>query len=316
MKKLKTTYSILIFLMINTGIFAQTGPVSPCVDCEQFTTKTEPFNGTWYNPDQSGTGFSIDVQNGILFGTYYGYDEQGKAIWLTFVGDLVPSDEPNVMWTVDTDLLQFENGNAFNQDYTAPMATNYQGQIHLKFTQKNHALFSVNNGEEQNIVPIIFGMPASANFPEQTSYRFPELEGVWTLTYHFKSATSTTEVPFVPPEPFSIISQTIVIPKKTIADSDGDGIDDVIYGLHTFDAYPDFHIIGRISCGIKPINDDLSGPSCELIDDRGLFGDIENKPRYKLSIGGLGAFRIFGEHEDGHTFEAIKINSKNYAFFE
>jgi len=318
MKKINTIYSILVLLMINTGIFAQTlnGPVSPCVDCEQFTTRTEPFNGTWYNPDQSGTGFSIDVQNGTLFGVYYGYDEQGKAIWLTFVGDLVPSDEPNVMWTVDTDLLQFENGNAFNQGYSAPMTTNYQGQIHLKFTQKNHALFSVNNGEEQNIVPIIFGMPASAEFTEQTSYQFPELEGVWSFIYHFKSSKSVDDRPFIPVEPFSIISQTVVIPKKSIADSDADGIEDVIYRVLAFDAYPNFHIIGQISCGIKSMDEDFTGPSCVFIDDRGLFGDIENKPRYNFSLGGLGAFRIFGEHEDGHTFEMIKINSKHYNFFE
>ena len=60
------------------------------------------------------------------------------------MGDLVPSDEPNVMWIVDADLLQFENGNAFNQTYATPNNTEYQEQIHLKFTQKNHALFSVN----------------------------------------------------------------------------------------------------------------------------------------------------------------------------
>ncbi len=46
----------------------------------------------------------------------------------------------------------------------------------------------------------------------------------------------------------------------------------------------------------------------------GLFGDISNQPRYKMSVGGLGAFRLFGEHEDGHTFEAIKINSESYNF--
>ncbi len=291
---------------------AQLGPVSPCVDCESFTKRTEPFNGMWYNPDQSGTGFAIDVQNGTLFGAYYGYDENGKQIWLTFVGDLVPSDEPNIMWTLDSDLTQFENGNNFNAQYNQPSQTDYDGQISLKFTQKNHALFSVNGGEQQNIVPIIFGMPNSVDFPEQTSYKFPELEGVWTFVYHYKSSNTS---PFVPPEPFSIRSESIVINKKRFADYDDDGIEDLVYSLFSFFFYPDFHPIGNIVCSIKSEDGSETGPSCKFIDDRGLFGDIENKPQYKMSIGGLGAFRLFGEQQDGHTFEAIKINSKHYNFF-
>ena len=313
MKNLKNI--IILFSLMSFSAIAQIGPVSPCVDCENFTKRTEPFNGMWYNPEQSGTGIGMDVQNGKLFGAYYGYDEQGKQIWLTFVGDLVPSDEPNIMWTIDADLLQFENGNAFNQAYAAPNTTDYQGQIHLKFTQKNHALFRVNNGQEQNIVPIIFGIETNADFPEQTSYQFPELEGVWTFVYHFKS-TGLGADPFVPVEPFSIVSQTVVITRKRYGDGNHDGIEsDVIYGLTTFDAYPNSHIIGQIICSMKEVDNLISGPSCEFKDARGLLGDIENKPSYHMSLGGLGAFRLYGEHEDGHTFEAIRINAKHYAFF-
>ena len=313
MKNLKII--ILLLSLLSLSVVAQVGPVIPCDDCESYTKRTEPFNGMWYNPDQSGTGIGIDVQNGKLFGAYYGYDEQGKAIWLTFVGDLVPSDEPNIMWTIDANLLQFENGNGFNQDYSQPNTTDYQGSIHLKFTQKNHALFSVNDGEQQNIVPIVFGVPTSVDFPEQTSYQFPELEGVWTFVYHFKS-TGLGANPFVPVEPFSILSQTIVISKKRYADGNDDGIDDdVVYYLDAFDAYPDFHPIGSIVCSLKEVDNALAGPSCEFLDWRGLLGDIENKPSYHMSLGGLGAFRLYGEHEDGHTFEAIKINSKHYAFY-
>ncbi len=303
MKKLNIFNSILILLMINTGIFAQTliGPVSPCVDCEQFTVRTEPFNGTWYNPEQSGTGFSIDVQNGKLFGVYYGYDEQGKAIWLTFVGDLVPSDEPNVMWTVDADLLQFENGNAFNQNYSAPNTTEYQEQIHLKFTQKNHAIFSVNNSEEQNIVPIIFGMPASVDFPEQTSYQFPELTGLWTMVYYFNVEDT--------PEQFTTTSVVYSISSKKSRDVDGDGIEDIYYTIIQY--YGDQVINGDIVCKVAENNGQIQGPECTYID-RFLITATQKIPRYRIPIGGLGAFRFFGEADDGSTVEAIKINSKDY----
>lgn len=311
MKNLKTTILLFGIFSLNTYAESLSGPESPCIDCENFTQRTEPFNGTWYNPEQSGTGFSVDVQNGTLFGVYYGYDEQGKQLWLTFVADLVPSDQPNIMWTIDAELQQFESGNSFNTDYILPEVTDYLGSIHIDFTQKNHALLSVNNGEAQNIVPIIFGMPKSADFAEQTSYQFPELEGVWTFVYHYNSNVSV-----VPVEPFSIISESIVIPKKILADRNGDGIEDINYSILRFDNYPSFHLVGNIICGIKSENDTVTGPSCEFVDDRGLFGDVQNKPVFKMSIGGIGAFRLFGEHEDGHTFEGIKINSKHYNFFE
>ncbi len=311
LNKLITTMILTLIMSVSVSVFAQSGPISPCVDCESFTQRTEPYNGTWYNPEQSGTGFSVDVQNGKVFGVYYGYDEQGKQLWLTFVADLVPSNEDNVMWTIDAELQQFENGNSFNTNYIFPVVTDYLGTIHIKFSQKNHALLSVNGGEEQNIVPIIFGVANSVDFPEQTSYSFPDLEGVWTFVYHYNSNVSV-----VPVEPFSIISETIVIPKKRFADRNGDGIEDIVYTIYRFDNFPDYHLVGDIICSIKSENDTATGPSCEFIDDRGLFGDVTNKPSYKMSIGGLGAFRLFGEHEDGHTLEGIKVNSKHYNFFE
>ena len=86
---------------------AQSGPISPCVNCEDDTHQIEPSTGTWYNPDQSGTGFGIEVQKGKLFGTYYGYDQQGKQLWLTIVGDLVKSNQVGVMWELQADLQQF-----------------------------------------------------------------------------------------------------------------------------------------------------------------------------------------------------------------
>ena len=84
-------------LLAATFATAQTGVQVPCVDCEQYTQRTEPFRGMWYNKDQTAQGFSIDVQEGKLFGVYYGYNQAGDAIWQTFVGDLVPSAEPDII---------------------------------------------------------------------------------------------------------------------------------------------------------------------------------------------------------------------------
>ena len=300
MKNLKII--IFILSLLSLSVLAQVGPISPCVNCEQLSARTEPFNGMWYNPDQSGTGIGIDVQNGKLFGAYYGYDEQGKQIWLTFVGDLVPSDEPNIMWTLDTNLLQFENGNAFNQTYTAPNTTDYQGQIHLKFTQKNHALFSVNDGEQQNIVPIVFGVNETAYFPEQTSYKFPDLRGMWTFVYTFNRENV--------PESASIGSEVLYISSARLGDIDGDGLVDVRYSLAWL--YGDNFFVGSIECKLTNNDTEIIGPECIFRNSLLSSDPLGPVPEYKMSVGGLGAFRLFGERDDGSTFEAIRINTNNY----
>jgi len=270
MKKFKiySALTVILSFALNAQLL---GPVSPCVNCEQLSARTEPFNGTWFNPDQSGTGFSIDVQNGKLFGVYYGYDQQGTAIWLTFVGDLTASELSNVMWTVDADLLQFENGNAFNQTYASPDTTEYQGQIHLKFTQKNHALFSVDGGEEQNIVPIIFGVAKTVDFPEQTSYQFPELTGLWTFVSYFKDLNLSAK--------YSTASEVLFIQSKYtfIIDDNNDGNLDIVYDVWRYAGeFPGSLGVGTILCSM--INDDEGqkiGPQCRFRDSRFSTGRVD-----------------------------------------
>lgn len=308
----KSILSILL-LIYSIGAIAQQGPLAPCVECETLTKRTEPYNGIWYNPEQSGTGISFEVQNGTLFGVYYGYDDEGKQLWLTFVGELVSSEEPNIMWTLDAGLAQFENGNSFNHEYNSPTQTDYEGQISLRFTQKNHALFSVNGGMEQNIVPIIFGVPKSKDFPEQTSYEFPELKGLWAFTYEYN-----LDDPISPPvEPFNFLSESTVIGNKRVVDSDNDGIDEVHYSVYLFYPYlyPEYLLWGDVTCRVTMENDEVTGPSCEFTKHYGLFGDDpSNKAYFNMKLGGLGAYRLFGEDAAGHTFEAVKISDSTGGF--
>src|SRR5690554_2023153 len=40
-----------------------------------------PETGLWYNPDESGSGFDLEFQNGIMAGHYFGYDANGEPEW-------------------------------------------------------------------------------------------------------------------------------------------------------------------------------------------------------------------------------------------
>lgn len=48
----------------------------PCVGCESLVHAPYPETGSWYNPEQSGSGINLEIQNGYLVGFYYGYDAE------------------------------------------------------------------------------------------------------------------------------------------------------------------------------------------------------------------------------------------------
>ncbi|MCF6300433.1 MAG: hypothetical protein L3J52_04870 [Proteobacteria bacterium] len=60
------TLTTVIFLLISTQLLSQSGPTVVCVDCENLTERPKPRSGTYYNPDQSGTGFNIEIQNNAM----------------------------------------------------------------------------------------------------------------------------------------------------------------------------------------------------------------------------------------------------------
>lgn len=42
-----------------------------------------PESGFWWNPDESGSGYAIEIQDNYLFVALYVYDEPGNPIWYT-----------------------------------------------------------------------------------------------------------------------------------------------------------------------------------------------------------------------------------------
>ena len=290
-------------LLAATFAVAQTGVQVPCVDCEQYTARTEPHNGMWYNQDQTAQGFSIDVQNGTLFGVYYGYDQSGNAIWQTFTGELVPATEVGVMWVVDATLNQFSNSNCFNCEVEGfDLADG--GSIQVKFRHKNYASISIDGGVEQYFTPFVFGHAATADFPEQTGYLLPDLRGMWNIVYRIKDSAVTTSVP----DQWGFSSRMVHIRFKNFTQTP-EGLE-VWYAVAEYAPPPEILLSGTISCKLKDVDGQLQGPICKLDDYVPFWFDpLGVRREWFFPLGGLGAYRMFGETVDGHTFEAIKIDS-------
>jgi hypothetical protein len=287
---------------------AQSGPIVPCVNCEQYQARTEPANGLWYNPEQSGSGYSIEVQNGRVYGIYYGYDTEKKPTWLTFSGDLIPSDDPEIMWTIDSNLDQFEGGNCLNCDYNFPTQTDFESTIHIDFKHKNYASMSVNGGEVQNLIPLVYGFPSNADFPEQTSYKLPELYGMWSFVFKINSSVYPSF-----DNQWAYYSIMLHIRNKSpLIDIDNDGLLEIIYTTNSYSSPPEILPYGRIKCEADEQNGAIVGPSCIFNYSQGLFGQLGEENIFHMPLSGIGASRMFGETEDGHTFEAIKVESTEY----
>lgn len=296
----KTHYFVLLVLILSTQLFAQAGPELPCFDCEQLTRKVVPTTGFWYNPEQSGSGLSIEVKKSTVFGAYYGYNDEGKPIWFTFLGQLKSSNKTGVMWELDSDLLEFKDGNSLNNNYQAPTLLESEHQIHIEFNHMNHANFSVDNGSIQNIVPLAYGVEHQAYFPELTTLQLPNLQGFWVLSFRVNTD--------IHPEVQSFIagyhSPFMVYLTDGHLQQFDDGTSNLTFIVNELQPVPELGlVIGGVGCYTTlDENNNVQGPICSLtafVDD---FRD------YKMTMGGMGIDKLFGETEDGYTFKAFRYD--------
>ncbi len=305
---------ILYFTALSSHSKAQLlqGPAVQCIDCEQYTLGVEPYNGVWYNPQQSGSGYSIEVHKGKVFGIYYGYDTEGKPLWLTFVADLVASDEAGIMWTLDAELTKMQNGNCLNCEYQAPEVADFQSSIHIDFKQINYASVSVNSGAVQNMIPIDYSFSSHADFPELTDYKLPDLKGVWVFSFHVNGLELLPLSGYG--NQWGFYSKTLVIGRKSpLKDYDNDGNLEIQYYTDLYiQGTPEIYTYGRIECEEQDVDGVKVGPMCVFIDGQGILGAPGEVLYYYFSLGGLGSQRLFGQTIDGHTFTAIKIDSTDY----
>ncbi|MFV0542400.1 MAG: hypothetical protein ACK5L8_01800 [Marinicella pacifica] len=84
---MKTTTSILFFLLLAFQAFAFT-----------------PESGQYWDPEEPGTGYAIEIQDNYLYMTFYVFDEQGFPVWYASGGFLDGNSSYEGL------LAYFENG--------------------------------------------------------------------------------------------------------------------------------------------------------------------------------------------------------------
>jgi len=96
----------------------------------------KPLSGWWWNPDESGTGYSVELQGNNLFVVGFMYDTGGRPVWYYTAGPM--TDASNYHGTV----LQFANGQTITGPYQPPGTPTTIGTVDIQFAAENSATFT------------------------------------------------------------------------------------------------------------------------------------------------------------------------------
>jgi hypothetical protein len=121
--------------------------------------RAAPEVGWWWNPNESGRGFFVESQNGIIYLAGYFYEADGRATWLVSGG-------PNTdAYNYQGRLLAYRNGQTLTGDYKPPSTPTDAGPVSIKFSDDTHGTI-VWPGGTIPIVRQIFGGESADTAPE------------------------------------------------------------------------------------------------------------------------------------------------------
>jgi hypothetical protein len=109
-----------------------------------------PVTGLWWNPNESGTGYNIQVQHGVMVVTMYSYAAGGDPIWYLAVGTLANSGG-DVAATGT--LGKYRGGQCASCMYQMPMEMGNDGGITITFTSPTTATVQLPGGRATQIQP-------------------------------------------------------------------------------------------------------------------------------------------------------------------
>jgi len=100
----------------------------------------EPQNGWWWNPDESGRGFFIEMRGGVAYVGGYFYEADGRATWITSGG---PITDP---YTYQGTLQSYRGGQTLSGDYRPPAPAVDVSPIALQFKDDTHGTLTWSGG--------------------------------------------------------------------------------------------------------------------------------------------------------------------------
>jgi hypothetical protein len=123
-----------------------------------------PTNGHWWNPNESGRGYNIDVYNGVLVITVYTYKTNGDSEWYLASGPM-SQDQRHFTGPLD----KYRSGQCISCAYAGrPALIGNDGTISITFLSETSATLSLPGGRATSIQPFF---PAASAASLNGTYR-------------------------------------------------------------------------------------------------------------------------------------------------
>lgn len=109
-----------------------------------------PQIGTWWNPDESGSGYAIDYQHGVLVVTIYSYQTDGAPQWYLASGPLSGD-------TFTAFLTKYVSGQCISCAYSGrPTTAGDDGTVTIVFSSATTATMFLPGGRTTQIQRTVF----------------------------------------------------------------------------------------------------------------------------------------------------------------
>lgn len=115
-----------------------------------------PESGWWWNPDESGSGFNIEIQDNKLFVALFSYQAGGASTWYSASGTMTGDNR------FSGSLYAFTGGQCLTCAYTPPATSAAVGTISITFQTPSTATLTINGSRTIAVERIAFGVNPAA----------------------------------------------------------------------------------------------------------------------------------------------------------
>jgi hypothetical protein len=283
--------ALVLALFSNAGIASDSSDI-PCASCLAPARPTLPEPGFWHDPHEPGSGFTLEVQQGVLAGAFLTYDPAGAPIWYSFSGELNrgPVDS-NVLWKASATAKKSSEGACAGCEYRAPDEATVAGEFEFEFLQRALGRYRFNEGVWHFIRPLNFAYAAHAEFAPESSYAVPELDGPWVLVFRNRTALDEAHAHY---------SQMAYV------DDDPVRTDRLVLASFSDELGPvESVLVGSLDC--RP--GDGTDVVCRYHQYYGRGGQpLGGEKIFHLPLGNITETRFKGEASDGETVEGFRVD--------
>jgi hypothetical protein len=249
------------------------------IEREPFGTGAAPFQpaeGWWWNPAESGSGYSMEVQGSNLFAVAFMYDDAGRAVWYFTAG---PMASPT---TYHGDVLQFAGGQTMGGPYRPPGPPSNVSTVDIAFAATDAATLTFASGtasaadEGRTKVGRTSTRSIQPQFAKAGTYRPP---ATFTGSFTLNSNTHDTAALGLVADHQQVVTMNVVWSAVT-----GLLDDQVFYEVDVTRSTIYRSITGRIvtTAGTCTQTGSITVPFTSLVDPNVLA--VSTKQKYKLDV--------------------------------